>query len=57
MNSSLRDLLERGPSAINLGLREFARSLQVQNVDVVHIDWTPPPELDDEAASLLERLL
>jgi hypothetical protein len=57
MKSTLEDLLQRGPVAVNLGLREFAESLQVQNIDVVHIDWIPPPELDDETASLLERLL
>ncbi len=57
MNSSLRDLLGRGPVAINVGLRGFAESLQVQGAKVVHIDWTPPPQLDDETAALLERLL
>jgi hypothetical protein len=57
MNSSLSDLLSRGPVAINLGLRGFAESLQAQDVDVVHIDWSPPAQLDDETAALLEKLL
>ncbi len=57
MNSSLRDLLDRGPVAINVGLRGFAETLLVQSAKVVHIDWAPPPQLDDETAALLERLL
>jgi hypothetical protein len=57
MNSPLQDLLRLGPVAVNLGLRWFALSLQVQGVRVVHIDWTPPQQLDDETKTLLDRLL
>lgn len=57
MSSSLQDLLDRGPVAVNLGLRGFAESLQAQDVAVVHIEWTPRPQLDDETAALLDRLL
>mgnify|MGYP001768205454 CR=1 FL=1 len=57
MNSSLQDFLRLGPVAINLRLRGFAESLQAQNVPVAHIDWAPPQQLDDEAKTLLERLL
>ncbi len=57
MNATLPELLERGPVAVNLGLRAFAESLQVQDVRVAHIDWTPPPQLDEETAALLDRLL
>jgi FdrA protein len=42
---------------INLGVREFAESLQDQQVDVVHVDWAPPAGGDTEMAELLERLL
>ncbi len=57
MNSSLKDLLIEGPVAINLGLRELAESLQKQAVRVIHVDWSPAPQLDDETAALLDRLL
>jgi hypothetical protein len=50
------DLLERGPIAVNLGLREFAETLVAQEAPVVHIDWSPPAELDPGLAALLEEL-
>jgi len=49
-------LLRDGPHVVNLGLREFADALKAQEVEVVQVDWHPPPQLDDELASLLEDL-
>jgi hypothetical protein len=54
--SAVRELLERPPQVVNLGLREFAASLAEQDVPVVHVDWRPPPQLDDDVAALLEEL-
>jgi hypothetical protein len=49
-------LLREGPLAANIGVRDFAESLAEQDVPVVQVDWTPPPELDDDLADLLEEL-
>jgi FdrA protein len=57
MKTKLEELLQNGPVVINLGVREFAESLQDQQVDVVHVDWAPPAGGDTEMAELLERLL
>jgi len=54
--SAVAELLARGPDAVNVGVRDFAESLEAQNVPVVQVDWRPPPELDDETRALLERL-
>jgi hypothetical protein len=57
VKTKLEELLQDGPVVINLGVREFAKSLQDQEVDVVHVDWEPPAGGDTEMAELLERLL
>ena len=50
-------LLSEGPAAVNLGLREFAESLQEQDVEVLHVEWSPPAEGDQEMIDLLDKLL
>jgi FdrA protein len=57
MKTRIEELLQDGPVVINLGVREFAESLQDQEVDVVHVEWAPPAGGDTEMAELLERLL
>ncbi|MCJ7667556.1 MAG: hypothetical protein MUP04_04620 [Anaerolineae bacterium] len=57
MKSKLEELLQNGPVVINLGVREFAESLQEQGVEVVHVDWAPPAGGDTELAKLLDKLL
>ena len=57
MKSKLEELLQNGPVVINLGVREFAESLQDQGVQVVHVDWAPPAGGDTELAKLLDKLL
>lgn len=57
MKSKLEELLQNGPVVINLGVREFAESLQDQGVEVVHVDWAPPAGGDTELAKLLDKLL
>ena len=54
--SEISELLRRGPDVVNVGVRDFADSLVAQEVPVVQVDWTPPPELDDDLAELLEVL-
>lgn len=53
----LRTLMEAGPIAINLGLQEFAKTLQDQSVQVIHVDWSPPPPVDEEMEDILDKLL
>ncbi len=53
----IRDLLDRPPVVINLGLRIFSESLEAQGVDVVHVDWTPPAGGDKQMIDLLDKLL
>jgi len=54
--SAVRDLLERRPEVINVGLRGFAADLAAQDVPVVQVEWRPPPQLDEDVAALLEEL-
>ena len=56
MSNNVTALLADGPRVVNLGLADFAESLTAQDVPVVHVDWMPPPELDEELTRLLEEL-
>ena len=55
--SKLGELLERGPVAVNIGVRDFAESLTVQGADVVDVAWRPPADGDPELLEILDRLL
>lgn len=57
MSNKLEDLLQQGPIAINIGVYGFAESLQIQGVQVVHVNWTPPAGGDPELMELLDQLL
>jgi len=57
MKTELAELLQNGPVVINLGVREFAESLEDQGVEVVHVEWAPPAGGDTEVAQLLDKLL
>lgn len=57
MADKIHELLEHGPVVINLGLQDFAESLKAQEVEVVHVDWTPPAGGDREMIELLDQLL
>ena len=46
----------RGPDVVNVGIRDFAESLEAQDVPVVQVDWTPPPSSTTDLRDLLERL-
>ncbi len=54
---TLAELLDVELRVVNIGVRDFAESLQAQGVQVVEIDWTPPAALEPELAELLEKLL
>jgi hypothetical protein len=42
---------------INIGLSQFAKSLEEQGVEVVQVDWKPPAGGDKEMMELLDDLL
>ncbi len=57
MESNLRELLKQGPVVINLGLQDFAVSLEVQGTEVIHVNWGPPAGGDPELMAILDELL
>ena len=57
MDQTINTILDQPLIAINLGLSQFANSLEDQNVEVVHITWTPPAGGDEEMMDLLDKLL
>jgi hypothetical protein len=56
VNENIAALLAATPRVANVGVAVFADSLAAQDVTVIQVDWTPPPELDDDLAELLEEL-
>jgi len=57
MESKLKELLRQGPVAINLGLPDFAASLEIQGIEVIHVNWSPPAGGDPELLAILDELL
>jgi hypothetical protein len=57
MKEPLEDLLQNGPVIVNIGVREFAESVQAQDAEVIHVEWTPPASDDQEMEELLDKLL
>ncbi|MBS5603796.1 fdrA domain protein [Clostridium sp. AF18-27] len=50
-------LLEREVNVLNVGLKQFFTSLEDQDVKVLHVEWKPPVEDDEEIDDLLSLLL
>jgi FdrA protein len=57
MSDKINELLENGPRAINIGVPDFADSLQVQGAEVVQVNWVPPAGGDSEMIAILDQLL
>jgi len=57
MEDKLKPLLEQDLVVVNIGLTDFAESLQAQGVKTVHVTWTPPAGGDPELIDLLDQLL
>jgi len=57
VSDKLDDLLKQGPIAINIGIYDFAESLQTQGIEVIHMNWAPPAGGDPEMIELLDKLL
>ena len=57
MRTKLQEMLENKPVVVNIGVRDFAESLEDQQVEVVHVEWAPPAGGDPDMAELLQKLL
>jgi hypothetical protein len=57
MNEANKTILDQPIIAINLGLSQFAKSLEDQDVEVAAVNWTPPAGGDEEMIDLLDKLL
>jgi len=57
MENKFKELIQNGPVVINIGVRQFAESLQDQDLEVIHVNWTPPAGGDQEMAEILDDLL
>jgi FdrA protein len=55
--NKLEEFLQQGPIAINIGVYDFADSLRIQGVEVVHVNWAPPAGGDTDLIELLDKLL
>jgi hypothetical protein len=57
METPIDKLLSGPVVVINLGLKQFAASLEAQGAQVVQVDWSPPAGGDHEMMDLLDALL
>jgi FdrA protein len=57
VSDKLKELLQNGPIAINVGIFDFAESLKIQGIEVIHLNWSPPAGGDPELIELLDQLL
>jgi hypothetical protein len=53
----MTQILQEEIKVINIGITEFMQSLADQGVRIVHVDWSPPTEEDEEIEKLLDLLL
>ncbi len=51
------DILQQPLVVINVGLKDFAESLETQEADVIQVNWAPPAGGDPEMIDLLKDLL
>lgn len=54
---AMASILQEEVKVVNIGIREFVQALDEQEVPVVHVDWRPPTEEDEEIENLLEALM
>jgi hypothetical protein len=57
MEDNVWKMLNEPLVVINLGLIKFTENLEVQDVEVVQVDWIPPAGGDQEMIDLLDSLL
>jgi FdrA protein len=54
--SEIGKLLKKPLKVVNIGLESFAKELDHQGVEVIHLDWAPPAGGDPKLAALLSKL-
>lgn len=52
----IQDLLDGPVSVVNIGLAQFAKTLEGEGVAVVQVDWSPPAGGDRRLIDLLDKL-
>jgi FdrA protein len=52
----IAQLLENGPTVINIGVRAFAETLSSLGVNTAQYDWSPPAAGDPRLAGLVRAL-
>jgi FdrA protein len=57
MEPKIIEFLSAPVVVINVGLSQFAKSLEEQGAEVVQVDWVPPAGGDKEMMDLLDDLL
>ena len=57
MEKLIENLLSGPIVVINLGLKQFAMSLEEQGIEILQVDWVPPAGGDKEMMDLLDNLL
>jgi FdrA protein len=57
MGDTFKSLLAGKLKIVNIGVVDFAESVEEQMAEVIHIDWTPPAGGDAEMLELLDKLL
>lgn len=57
MESKVDELLEHIPVIVNMGVQDFALSVQTRGASVIHVDWSPPASDDEEMMTLLDKLI
>jgi len=50
-------ILHKEVKVISVGIKAFTEALDEQRVPVVHVDWRPPTEEDEEIEHLLDSLM
>ena len=53
----IEDLLTKGPSIINVGLKSFHYSNENQKAQSIHVDWTPPAKGNKKIIDLLDKMI
>ena len=55
-NTPYQALLTSDVKVVNVGLEGFVKDLRDFDIEVVHVDWSPPAGGDPEMAFLLAKL-
>lgn len=44
-------------NVVNIGLGIFYDALKLQNINVIDVNWNPPPKLEKDTQDLLDKIL